>query len=74
MEFNLIASSLGPISERHALGIKRLAAMFGDKVPEQETVSNEKFLVDAIAAAHRAYGKAEAIVVVVVGIEKNILD
>lgn len=48
--------------------------MFGDKVPEQETVSNEKFLVDAIAAAHRAYGKAEAIVVVVAGIEKNVLD
>ena len=74
VEFNLIASGMGPISERHAIAMKRLATMFGDKVPEQETTSNTDFLVTAMKSAHKAYGNQEAIIVVVVGLDNNIID
>lgn len=81
VEFNLIASSLGPISGRHYHSISRISTKFGDqpsphskKASFPSTGENEDFLIQSMLAAHRAYGNPKAILVYVCGREKNVFD
>jgi glutathione synthase len=76
VEFNLIASSLGPISQRHRLALQAIDRDFEttDKSLTPVDEDNEKFLADSLAAAHAAYGVPEAIIVLVCAQEKNVFD
>lgn len=79
VEYNMIASSLGPISERHDAVMTRMEYDFRDvKLPKQEVIYNEEknedFLVEGLKAGHEAYGNPDAMIVMVCGEEKNVLD
>jgi glutathione synthase len=81
VEFNLIASSLGPISGRHYHSISRICTKFGDLPSPHSKASsfpstgeNEDFLIQSMLAAHKVYGNPKAILVYVCGREKNVFD
>ena len=80
VEFNLIASGMGPITQRHRQALARVEDLLQDRPPyrpvEDELLSADggEFLFRAFKAAHDCYGKKEAIVVMVCGVEKNAFD
>ena len=81
VEFNMIASSLGPISEKHHHSLNRIAKIFGDK-PSPFTdkdeltsaVDNLDFVTKSLIATHKSYGNPDAIIVFLCGKEKNVFD
>src|SRR3990167_95318 len=76
VEFNLIASGMGPISQRHQKALQSIDRDFGttDKTLTPVEEDNEKFLADSLAAAHQAYGVPDAVIVLVCSQEKNVFD
>lgn len=79
VEFNLIASSLGPISQRHSQALGRLNSIFGDskeqeKLSEAQLSNNEEFLFKAMKDTYEAYGNPKAVIVMVARKEKNVFD
>src|SRR3990167_3396200 len=76
VEFNLIASGMGPISQRHQKALQSIDRDFGttDKTLTPVEEDNEKFLADSLAAAHQAYGVPDAVIVLVCDLEKNAVD
>ena len=78
VEFNLYASSLGPISEKHSNALFNIGLQNKDvtshDLENYQTGENEDFLARAMEAAWRWYGKPKAVVVLVSGKEKNVID
>ena len=80
VEFNLIASGMGPITQRHFKALDRINDLFQDKPrfevmkEDPEVSDSEKFLARAMKASHDAYGVPDAIIVLVCGTEKNAFD
>ncbi len=80
VEFNLIASGMGPITQRHHQAIARVEDFLRDRPPystlEDPLLASDGglFLFRAFKAAHDCYGKKQAVVVMVCGQEKNAFD
>lgn len=73
VELNLIAASLGPISESHLKGLQDIDALFG-QTPCTWTNPNREFLTESLYQAFLAYGNPKAIMVMVAPKERNVVD
>lgn len=80
VEFNLIASGMGPMTQRHHRALDRVDELLCDRPPYSAaedpllTADGGQFLFRAFKAAHDCYGNKDAIVVMVCGAEKNVFD
>lgn len=73
VEFNLIAASLGPVCEgtrKVHRTINQLTNTPDSDLPQSLAPNTEEF-IKAFKAAHKAYGKKEAVIVMVMGENEN---
>lgn len=74
VEPNLIAASLGPMSQRVRSVHTSLNQLLDGKITIPNQIDNHTLFVEAMKVAHEMYGDSEAIIICVVDKGTNVFD